>query len=596
MGIYNVFSKKVLSAINQKSEQYTLRTEQIVQGKILKIFQDNKAHIQLGSQKMTAQLEASLTTGKKYLFQVKSAEGAVRLKVLGEPLKAGIQTNVQHLMSQFGVKATKTSMGFIQELITKNIPFRKDQLIKALQLIESSKHRLQAQQVLQAMIARRIPVTEPVFNALYTLKIATFTEQIRPLLQHLQKETNQKPSYQKIKNMLENIIDPPLKTKNMLIGHIAAEIKNNHPHFLNLLKAAGLIDSTVTFSAWKSEWTSFLRENNLTPSSIANRNLANVSLPNKINETLLIKILEKLLVNHSRIRSVAQQIINAFGNSLNKAIVTNLSLQGQEYAKLKKRIIRDFIPLISKGQQITLLKSLHNNPVALQNLYTNLQALSNEQTYLTVEQFLRSETREQFLSQLKLILNSIGLSHENLIKQDATEQQISTMKSLLIQVLQEENGQRQKRFRHFLNFINGMQLQSVSETNSTIQASLQFPGESIGLNGDLFLDIEGDKSENNRINPDHCRIFFYLDLMNMKETIIDMHVQNRLVAITVYNNHTDLKHSTKFLQSVLKEGLAGINYHLTTISMKSLNAIDKSKSNCSFLNRQQNDRGVDVRI
>src|SRR5699024_245972 len=133
--------KKVLSAINQKSEQYTLRTEQIVQGKILKIFQDNKAHIQLGSQKMTAQLEASLTTGKKYLFQVKSAEGAVRLKVLGEPLKAGIQANVQHLMSQFGVKATKTSMGFIQELITKNIPFRKDQLIKALQLIESSKHR-----------------------------------------------------------------------------------------------------------------------------------------------------------------------------------------------------------------------------------------------------------------------------------------------------------------------------------------------------------------------------------------------------------------------------------------------------------------------
>src|SRR5699024_1774152 len=331
-------------------------------------------------------------------------------------------------------------------------------------------------------------------------------------------------------------------------------------------------------------------------SSIANRNLANVSLPNKINETLLIKILEKLLVNHSRIRSVAQQIINAFGNSLNKAIVTNLSLQGQEYAKLKKRIIRDFIPLISKGQQITLLKSLHNNPVALQNLYTNLQALSNEQTYLTVEQFLRSETREQFLSQLKLILNSIGLSHENLIKQDATEQQISTMKSLLIQVLQEENGQRQKRFRHFLNFINGMQLQSVSETNSTIQASLQFPGESIGLNVDLLLDIEGDKNENNRINPDHCLIFFYLDLMNMKETIIDMHVQNRLVAITVYNNHTDLKHSTKFLQSVLKEGLAGINYHLTTISMKSLNAIDKSKSNCSFLNRQQNDRGVDVRI
>src|SRR5690625_6176770 len=70
----------------------------------------------------------------------------------------------------------------MQELIKEKIPLRKDQLVKAFQLLEEAKNKPQAQEILKEMIARKFPITAAVFNALYTKRTSDFSEQIQSLL------------------------------------------------------------------------------------------------------------------------------------------------------------------------------------------------------------------------------------------------------------------------------------------------------------------------------------------------------------------------------------------------------------------------------
>src|SRR3954468_14275932 len=62
---------------------------QILNGKIIKLFPNGIASLQVGSQKVVAQLEASLEANEKYWFQVQPGEGKVRLKVIGHAADNG---------------------------------------------------------------------------------------------------------------------------------------------------------------------------------------------------------------------------------------------------------------------------------------------------------------------------------------------------------------------------------------------------------------------------------------------------------------------------------------------------------------------------
>src|SRR5690625_6222184 len=58
---------------DQQSEAQYFKKGSILRGRILKLFPQNKAHIQLGAHTFIAQLEASLQLGGSYHFQVQSA-------------------------------------------------------------------------------------------------------------------------------------------------------------------------------------------------------------------------------------------------------------------------------------------------------------------------------------------------------------------------------------------------------------------------------------------------------------------------------------------------------------------------------------------
>lgn len=200
----------------------------------------------------------------------------------------------------------------------------------------------------------------------------------------------------------------------------------------------------------------------------------------------------------------------------------------------------------------------------------------------------------------KLALAMQSLTDENVLKQEPTLKDSMSLKSMLIQMISHPEGVSTERAQQLLHFINGLQLQSVNETGNFIQASLQLPGEKLSLNSDLYLDFESKKTEDGKINADFCRIMFYLDLNNLKETVIDMNIQKRLISVTIYNDQQKMPEEFKMLQPMLKKGLAEHNYQLSRVSIKPLNNVDKATFHQKQMTRTPIDsksyEGIDFQV
>jgi hypothetical protein len=112
---------------------------------------------------------------------------------------------------------------------------------------------------------------------------------------------------------------------------------------------------------------------------------------------------------------------------------------------------------------------------------------------------------------------------------------------------------------------------------------------------DLTVQWNGRrKANNNEIDPDYCRVLFYLELENLQDTFVDMQVQKRIITITVLNENQNLSMFAKPLISNLKEQLDLMNYNLSDVQFTNLSTLQEKKTS-TFLNNSLYS-GVDLRI
>ena len=88
--------------------------------------------------------------------------------------------------------------------------------------------------------------------------------------------------------------------------------------------------------------------------------------------------------------------------------------------------------------------------------------------------------------------------------------------------------------------MNGTLLQS-GDTGTQQQLIMQLPLEIFGKKIDATLQWNSRMKENGKIDPAFARILFYLELESLSTTLVDMHVQNKVVNLTVFNDLPSLK-------------------------------------------------------
>lgn len=584
-------------ALPIKNQPLILRNGQIVQGEIMKIYPENKADIRIGTHRFIAETNIPLVIGKKYFFQVHESENQViQLKVIADASKQNSEQNITNLLDKLGLKANRIVMQFINALLADKIPFTKQQIIQAMNILQvSSISNREAIDVLKEMFVSRLPINKNIFHALHTVRTNEFTTLIQELRTELQNSPPTNMTKQ-LQNLLEQLFSRPPKSEVTSSILPTSTITKNELALLFQMNARNIFpeQSASNIQHRVAQLITFLLPNMMTFAQGSSTNI-NVPIQQGLNvdqQTItyqqLTEMVSRFIENRTLIQARANELVKQFP-SINAGKMTN-----ESFHQLLTQINRRLIPLLPQKLQQPLLSLLQqsrseNEPI----VHQLLQSLSDEKTFQLLEKFssfqqggneqsqLHVLTKMRFITYVQQFIQQSGMLDEHHLKtnieqilhnrMDQSLQQAQTVKTLLINLLQEGSNVTNEKIQPLIHFLNGLQLQSVYESNNLLQASLQLPGEKFALPKDLFFQFEGKKKEDGKLDPNHCRILFLLHLQHLQETVIDMFVQKRIVTLTIYNDH--IKESDaekeKFLPILTKQ-LNKLNFQLSAIKWKPL--------------------------
>ncbi|MFC0524122.1 hypothetical protein ACFFGV_11165 [Pontibacillus salicampi] len=633
--------------------QQSVKPGQMISGKVLKLYPQQKALIQLGSREMTAQLEASLELNGRYVFQVKANDPVLTLQVMQEAVTNNID-QVASMLKQLGFSANKQRIDLVQQLYKNNVPFTEQNLKEAFAIMAQAKGGKLAQQVLLHMMKHSMPIRLPVWQALHS-RMGTetsFLSTLQIMKQELPLTSSSSPkALQAVHHSMQRMMNKSVSESvhSVIANLVDAEMHSKHQPTMALLQKAGLLSGAVTLrdaltqqtisgishrlegllnnpsTLHQREWgavngkqtNSFISEGVKQLVALKSRqegNLGAIPHPHLSSEQVIKNKLHSIYQQQLPVSQGMKQQLSHWVNSLQqfttsmkgskenaipstdqqwKAFLQQTSslfhssngekllqvlqryMHQHSWNSLKTLVDAAVLPAVGTSKQEAI-------PAALQTSLSDITAnqLTKEEQHSLIRllsvynQGSQNQygIRDSFYIQWKSALEASGMNYEhNLFKSFQDNESITvdhTLKGAILKGMQENiSSALLDKMQNVLHQLNGIPLQ-VQDTEQTMQLQLHLPGEWFGMEQNLFMDMEGKKNENGDIDPDYCRILFYLELAALKETVIDMRVQKRIVQVTIYSVNEAAADVIPALKPALESGLEKIGYQLSTVRFK----------------------------
>ncbi|RKQ19776.1 hypothetical protein [Ureibacillus endophyticus] len=288
------------------------------------------------------------------------------------------------------------------------------------------------------------------------------------------------------------------------------------------------------------------------------------------------------------VKQLHEQLIKAFSESINK-----FELSEPGYSK--------------NDNLLFLLKP--ESQMNVNTTFSHLLKTANEsqepfiqQIVAQVDDEIRSSIDGKSMEHaVKTILKSLGLSYEALLntKSQNLQDQIHSLKPQLLSLIQDSavSATVKEAAEGILSRLNGMQLHSV-ENGHQHQIVMHIPLHFFGKNTDATVQWNGRMGKDGKISSDFVRILFYLNMEALKETMVDMQVQNRIVTINVFNEDPYLENYAEHLKEALKNGLLERDYHLSGLFFKQFEKVVPQKAEMinKVKDNHKSQSGVDIRI
>ncbi|MCM3237740.1 hypothetical protein M3589_08365 [Heyndrickxia oleronia] len=554
--------------------RFEFRSGQIFLGNIKKIFPNQTALVQVGQQNIIAKLEVPLINGNQYWFQVLSREGETILKMLSSYSKENNANSL--LLNQLSLPNNKVNNELLAFLSKEQIPLTKDAIVKIAQWLENKGNSQDSFNTLQVMLKNKFPLAETIFQSV--LETIKPQKSIHDTLQLFEKQLQLEPTSktnQSLLSMIRNVVqqDIPI-AKKVLLSIIDTAIQETAPNkikAINLLEKLGMINNA-----------NIEKQTTLTNRNVVNQlNIKNneVEVANKYNEIVqhLTNLKEK---SYDQINKSVQILEN---------YLTDESIENNRSTT--------FIP--------EMVKTNEKEPQ-----YTNrVEPFKNERLALSMEDqhFLKqveTEVKESvkgkdILELFKTVTKKLGINYEaDMLKGNAELNQTDNiLKPLLVKYLQETNHPLESKelAEQLVNKMNGQLLLS-NPNNPITNIVYQLPIQLFGYQTEVTMQWSGKSKEDGKIDANYCKILFYLELEHLKETIVDMKVQNRVITIKIINEGEYLPELSQKFIPPLKQALMKINYTLSAIQFDQPNKGNggTERSNIQKVHSQYS--GVDIRI
>lgn len=554
--------------------RFEFRSGQIFLGNIKKIFPNQTALVQVGQQNIIAKLEVPLINGNQYWFQVLSREGETILKMLSSYSKENNANSL--LLNQLSLPNNKVNNELLAFLSKEQIPLTKDAIVKIAQWLENKGNSQDSFNTLQVMFKNKFPLAETIFQSV--LETIKTQKSIHDTLQLFEKQLQLEPTSktnQSLLSMIRNVVqqDIPI-AKKVLLSIIDTAIQETAPNKLkaiNLLEKLGMINNA----------------NIEKQTTLTNRNV----------------------VNHLNIKNNEVEVANKYNEIVQH--LTNLKEKSYDQINKSVQILENYLTDKSteNNRSTTFIPEMVKTNEK-ESQYTNrVEPFKNERLALSMEDqhFLKqveTEVKESvkgkdILELFKTVNKKLGINYEaDMLKGNAELNQTDNiLKPLLVKYLQETNHPLESKelAEQLVNKMNGQLLLS-NPNNPITNIVYQLPIQLFGYQTEVTMQWSGKSKEDGKIDANYCKILFYLELEHLKETIVDMKVQNRVITIKIINEGEYLPELSQKLIPPLKQALMEINYTLSAIQFDQPNKGNggTERSNIQKVHSQYS--GVDIRI
>lgn len=594
--------------------QAPLKEGQVVHGTIKKLYPNQTAEVQIGNQKVIAKLETPLKAGDSHFFQVEKMAPELQLKVVTGPLAEGksLAQQGQQLLQAMNLPKTLEMQAAIQFFIKQQLPVSKEILIQVEQLLKQLPKDVSmkaALELVQKIVDLKLPLT---MTMLQTVMSGKSTDGLHTVLQNFQSQLQQDQTVEP--SLRNNILQTLQKIAEPFNGPIAGAI---------LGRQIGILQDDQQPLATRMSILQTLKDANVLQSTASLTNSTPIS-----GQPAMLNSAGNLLSKFSRSASTEKgQVLEELRSWVNQqpSIMSNqkseiLSILKNDNLSNQLQVLHNALTKVfaEQSQQDIFTKDLNGltprdhlasllgKGATIESVAQTLQQItqissnstSNNAIIQAEQQVIQQLDGKAFEHAMKEVLKSLGFGYESKLggNSDDIRQLASQLKPQLVDLLQNQSISTavKESAEAVLARMNGLQLLS-SENGPQHQLLMQVPLEFLGKKMDATLEWNGRMKEDGKIDSDFARIMFYLQLDTLKETVVDMQVQNRVVSITLYNNDTQLGFLAEKFKETLKVGLATVGYQLSGIFVKTF----EEQKLASMYNAKVNTfdiQGVDIRI
>ncbi len=542
---------------------------QIFHGRILKLYPNHLATLSINGMKVTAHLETALTVGERYWFEVQEGTGIPRLRVLdqfGGRKSIEVNSPMEELIEQLALPKTKKIDLFLRQLIEQQVPFSRQSVLEGSLLLERlngfSKRGIDT---FIQMLQRGLPLTKEIFLALQSLSDEpSLTNMLQRLATQLQQAPN--PTTAELSALIMKILQGQPGLKSSPLAHLLLaysqldEASEEGQAARQLLIRLGVLQEGVT----KTEWQETFKSTMLQPK----------------NAEQLMRLVSPL-----HFADLASQHARPFFET----IVSQLSISSKQGVEQWQQLL----PALQTNEQANVLERLSR----LQNESLSIA----ERTVL--QQALGQGESTQTGSHLRALLTMLGYQHEHdvsrFLQGELAKEQLFTdrLKALLLQAQQQDlpTGIKEQINQTVLR-LTGQQLLS-QEQAGFHQFIMQVPLTFGSFHTEMTIQWEGKKKTDNELDPDYCRILFYLTLERLDQVIVDVQIQNRIITISIFNKEEKPTALIDLFLPILKQKLTVHNYQLLSLKWEKIEEVERTAQHAKNPYLQTvSYEGVDVRI
>ena len=603
-----------------------LKDGQMLYGKVLKIHTNQTAEISIGHHKVTARLDAPIAAGGRYWFQVQATGEQTMLKVMpGNGNNQSRKDLSLQLLQHFSLPQTRESLSLSLFLVKNQLPFTKEQFIQSLQWIGSNGNQMKNMPLLKMMHDLSLPFSEQVFRSLASfddgvplqklftglnsLLFAPKNEteaSVKALLSQFLTTDTEKLAEKGLQKLLSDwlnsggnqrqqassilkTIDFLPKNENAFLQQAMKQLSDSS--FLNGIQNVGKMISSLNQ----------FQTNGVVPNAEQLGLQMRPSIPMG-GETALWNQLQKAAMQFSEavsainIAGKSTVIENALQTAYQQLARAIIAFAGAENSNSPVQLNR-FMQILHQSMQLPAgFEQIRSNMAAMIGQAAEgkqLHGLSSEANQF-FHQLLQTEINDLAVPKSSVIANEIkqlirqfGLGFEHYLASadkgtPIKEAELITLKPLLLQLVNETQQQAvREQADQLIHKITAQQI--LSQSSGPMQHFVsQIPLSFHGFHTEAMMQWSGRKDENDQIDPAFCRVLFYLQLSNLDETVIDMVVQNRVLKVTVINEHyKELKAIAGPLIEQANENLTHLGYQVSGFSFippSGKNAVVKSKT------------------